>query len=457
MSLLQKLQNGPGYLKAGFLGFQGSGKTWTSMLLAIGTREHMKQTGPIAMFDTEGGSDYIQKNVESITGQALVGVKSRAFDDLMTVTRECIETGVSVLIVDSVTHIWREVCEAYLKEINDARRRQAEEKNWSFKSKKALEFQDWSHVKSLWSKWTDLYLNAPLNIIIAGRAGFEYDMQTNEDTNKKELIKTGIKMKTESEFGFEPSLLVEMEREQVGGNNGTFDQKIRATVIKDRFNLINGSTRLFQPNKDRKTELKAVMDFFSPHISQLIPKNHSQIDTQVKTFTGADEEGNTEWAREKKTRTILSEEIQGILVAKFPGQDAESKKTKAELLFKYFNTRSWTAIENMSSERLRDGLSSLKAELEPPPPDTAPEGAIFSDQGNLVPQNGKGAPATVPALGEKETATLKKLIHDAKSKASKKAVQDMVQTYYAQGDITEAQHDELVAMLQPPEKKEATA
>jgi hypothetical protein len=46
---------------------------------------------------------------------------------------------------------------------------------------------------------------------LCGRAGYEYDHEENEDGGK-DLIKIGTKMKAEGEFGFEPSLVIEMER-----------------------------------------------------------------------------------------------------------------------------------------------------------------------------------------------------------------------------------------------------
>ncbi len=365
MAKLITLGKGQGYLKAGFLGFQKSGKTYTSMLLAIGTRTMMNHQGPIAMFDTEGGSEYIADTVRNCTGLDLVGLKSRSFDDLMQVAQDCVDERISVLIVDSVTHIWRELCEAYLKQINDQRQALAKEKGWTFKKKQSLEFQDWAHVKNIWSKWTDFYLNSPLHIIIAGRAGFEYDMQKNEDTGKNELIKTGMKMKTEGEFGFEPSLLVEMEREQAPDGQGGFRIQRRATVIGDRFNAVDAHSILFPSFEGNvEKEMDAVMKFFHPHVSRLKPDAHVPIDTSIKTNTGADEFGDTEWGREKKARTILSEEIQGLLVAYYPGQDGESKSTKMNLLYEHFQTRSWTAVEGMSSEKLREGLSNLKKKLE---------------------------------------------------------------------------------------------
>lgn len=351
MALLQPLGTGQGYLKAGFLGFQKGGKTWTSTLLAIGTRELFGLEGPIGFFDTEGGSEYIAPLVQKATGKQMVGIKSRSFDDLCTLTDECLEAGVSVLMAESMTHIWRELCDAYLKDVNKRLEFWAKQNKRQFKPKRTLEFQDWSHVKGLWARWTDKYLNAPLHIIIAGRAGYEYDMEQNEETGKKELIKTGVKMKTEGEFGFEPSLLVEMERVQDETDEG-FRLRRRATVLGDRFGVIDGRW-CYDPT----------FEFFKPHVEMLKPGAFTPINTDVKSETGVDEDGADGWSIERRTRTILCEEIMGELVAKYPGQTGAEKKAKADLIHEVFRTRSWTAVEGMQSERLRDGLNALRKKL----------------------------------------------------------------------------------------------
>jgi hypothetical protein len=351
MGLLTTLGTGQGYLKAGFLGFQKSGKTYTAVELAIGVREFFALPGPIAMFDTEGGSEYVAPRIKQATGTDLVGVRSRSFDDMVRFGEECVGAGVAVAVVDSVTHTWRELCEAYLKQVNERRARHAKEKHWTFKPQRSLEFQDWGTVKGLWNdKWTQFYLNAPLHLIICGRAGYEYDFEETDD-GKKELVKTGVKMRTEAEFGFEPSLLVEMERTHVGEGRGAKLGRL-ATVIGDRFGVLDG-----------KTCVDPTFDFFKPHVALLTPGAHAPVDTAVKSDAGVDEDGGDAWARERKARTILAEEIQGELVAAYPGQTAAEKKAKADLLATIFHTRSWTAVENMDSERLRAGLHALRERL----------------------------------------------------------------------------------------------
>jgi hypothetical protein len=347
MSILKALDNEQGWLKAGFLGFPKSGKTHTAMLLAIGTRKAMKLKGPVAMYDTESGSNYIAEMVKKETGVALLGVRGRSFQTLMDTAKACLEEKVSVLVVDSISHPWKELCDSYLVQLNDKRKA----KNQYPLQK--LEFQHWAAVKGLWQSWSDFYLNSPLHIIICGRAGYEYDMEKNDETGRKELVKTGIKMRVEGEFGFEPSLLVEMDREQVPDGNGAWKIKRKATILGDRFNQIDG-----------KEAYDPTFDFFLPHVAKLVKGAHSPVDTQSKTETGADAEGNTEWERERKTRTILCEEAQGLIVSLYPGQTSAEKKAKVDLIEQCFGTRSWTAVESMDSGKLRVALDALRKHVE---------------------------------------------------------------------------------------------
>jgi len=346
MSIFKPCGGGTGFLKAGFLGFPGSGKTFTAKELAIGTRKHFKLDGPLAMVDTESGSEYIAVDIKARTSKDLIAVRSRSFDDLIAAAAECEDSGVSVLIVDSITHLWRDVCDSYLKKINNKRA------DKGLGGRLRLEFQDWAPLKNYWNeKWTNWYLNSPVHVIICGRAGFDYDFSENEETGKKELIKTGVKMKTESEFGFEPSLLVEMERVQELTDKGSKRKLIhRATILKDRFGIIDAQ------QKDNPG-----FDFFLPHVNLLIPGAVSTVDTEARSNVPIDEDG---WSKERRERVILCEEIQGEIVRRYPGMTMIEKKAKADLLERHFDTRSWTKVESMDAEILRWHLANIRKEEE---------------------------------------------------------------------------------------------
>lgn len=337
---------GQGYLKAGFLGFNKSGKTHTAMLLACETRKLFGLTTPIAIFDTEATAEYISPRITRETGLAPVGDKSRSLVDLMKLGQECVAGASEILIVDSITHIWREVCSAYLDQVNRARDAARKPR------RNRLEFQDWSAIKDVWARWTDFFLNSKLHIIICGRAGYEWDFEEREDATgniHKELVKTGVKMKVETEFGFEPSLLVQMERVQVVEEGRVGRPFVhRATVLGDRFDVMDGATADNPPGS-----------FFLPHLQCLVPGAHNAVDTELKTDMGVDEAGQAAFDRERKDREALLAEIQATIVEAYPGQSAAEKKLKIQLLDSCFGCKSWETVCRKDIARLRADFAAV--------------------------------------------------------------------------------------------------
>lgn len=351
--IFETLGTGQGYLKGGMLGFAKSGKTYTAMLLAIGIYKLFGCKSPIAMFDTESGSEYISNLVKELTGKELVGIRSRSFDMLVKATREIDDKKIEIFVVDSITHPWRELCDGYLRSVNEMRKR----KNMSARNR--LEFQDWNPIKSQWAKWADWYLNSRVHIIICGRAGNIYEFSRNEETGQRELKVVGTKMKTETEFGFEPSLLVEMEREKL--ENGKMAHI--ATVIGDRFGLIDGQSKEFIATGNKEKDLKAVMDFFMPHIQALKPGAHAPVNTEIQTKVNVDEEGRNEASRAKTEKEIFLEEIQAEINRAYPSQTTKEKSAKADICQRIFNTRSWTKITTLSNKTLKKGLEAIRTEI----------------------------------------------------------------------------------------------
>lgn len=350
------------YLKAGFYGEGGSGKTHTAIAVAMGLRQQFKLKGPIAFFDTERGSDYWNKRVKLATGVPMLVAKKRSLPDLLTVVDECLASDVAVLIVDSITHVWREVCDSYLAEAKAA----AEKKKWRVPD--SLEFQDWARIKLQWQKWADKFLNSPLHIITCGRGGDTYEHQINE-RGKRELVKTGTKMKAEKEFQYEPGLLVEFEHDFTDDNPP--QKVIRARVWKDRFDLINGREALLPG-----------YDFFKPHIDELNPSAHVPVDTTARSEYGLDETRTDSWRRELLERKMLAEQIQACLTIVWPGRSDEEKLKKTKALQEYWSNLSWTAVsERTPSESMRSGLRRFKADhcREFPKLDDVPEWSNLVD------------------------------------------------------------------------------
>lgn len=354
----------PGAVKAGFLGFAGTGKTVTAALLACAARERLGLTGPVAFFDTETGSSYVRNYIRTLTGQEPLVKRARSLADLLAFVVACRKAGVSCAIVDSITHVWREVCDGYLKQKNEARRMEGKS------PLKRLDFADWNVIKPRWQEWSDLYLNDPLSILVCGRAGWEYEHSVDEETGKKELNKTGVKMKVEGEFGFEPSLVIEFEAIQdLPENSKVPTITRRLTVLKDRFSVLDAKSVSFA-SVDMTTEAglrkayAAVSTFFAPHLALLTPGAHTKVNTDQNTDFGMGPDGDAQAYRERREREILCEEIQGEITLVLPGQSAQEKKAKVEVLKAAFGTSAWTAIEAMHADRLRAGKAKLAEVLD---------------------------------------------------------------------------------------------
>ncbi len=166
-------------------------------------------------------------------------------------------------------------------------------------------------------------------------------------------------MKTESEFGFEPSLLFEMEREKQEHNDKRRLVR-RCTVLGDRFSVIDGAEVEFVTHADPRKNLEQTMAFFRPHLDLLKPGTHAPIDTTLKTDTGVDDSGDDEIGRERKQRTIALEEIQSEMLLRWPSQSANDKASKAAVIKEIFGTGSWTKVEQCGADQLKRGLNMLR-------------------------------------------------------------------------------------------------
>lgn len=358
MALFKKAESTQAYLKAGFMGFAGSGKTFTATETAIGLVKMLRGAAlpeggkPVFFLDTETGSDYVSGRFKD-EGIEFFQAKTRAFVDLIPAVKEA-ETNGSVLIIDSITHFWREFTEAYAKKRNRTR---------------GLEFQDWAYLKSEWGKFTDAYINSSLHIIMCGRAGYEYDFFTN-DSGKRELEKTGIKMKAETETGYEPSLLVLMER--------TMDMETKkvyreAHILKERFNVIDG-----------KTVKNPTFDDFMPHIQRLnLGGEQLGVDSSRNSESMIPLDGKSQWQKNREQRDIVLDEIQSFISRKLNTRKEEDRKTMLEMFVQFFGTESWKKIELLDLDVLRLGYDAIRKKMDEPP--------IYQQDNNSgVPQEGVG-------------------------------------------------------------------
>ena len=204
----------------GIYGPAGSGKTFTSLLIAEGLAD---ATGKrVAYVDTERGTDFYCQAVASRP------VHPEAFDFDALYTRSVVDIldavggldtkTYGVVVLDSVTHIW-EACKAA----------------YSGKTTRVgtIPMHAWSKIKKPYRDLIARLLSSPMHVLILGRQGNVFE----EDEATGEMKKTGVTMKAEGETAYEPHILLRMEAPQAKpGELPT----VTCTVEKDRTGVLQG-------------------------------------------------------------------------------------------------------------------------------------------------------------------------------------------------------------------------
>jgi len=336
MSIFKEAKPEMAYLKMGVYGEGGSGKTFTATKVAIGLHRYIKSKKPITFLDTETGSDFVLRQYEEAKIKLLVA-KTRAFSDLVDGIDEA--TGASdILICDSITHYWNEMVEAYCKKNNI----------------KTLTLRHWQPIKKEWREYTTRYINSKIHFIMCGRAADKWEDVEDAD-GVKEMKKVGTKMRAETEIAYEPSLLVEMVKhhETARAGGGWIN---RAWVEKDRFDLIN-SCSFDNPG----------FETFLPHIERLnLGGDHKAVDMERNSEGRFDNDRSGIMYHRKHDELV--ENIKAEIYIAFPGQSAEEKTGRSNLMKEIFDTRSAKAVEHMNNSLLEAGLEKLKLRNEKPEP-----------------------------------------------------------------------------------------
>jgi len=342
MAIVLSAAKVPAYLKCGFFGGTGSGKTWTAAkMLAQFIRDYLPGKR-LAMYDTEPGAGFIAPMVKEILGTELLVIHSRAFSDLLEFVKLC-ETEQHVGLIDSITHPWRQLCGDYL----NAKRSRVASASGRTETVR-LTLQDWGPLKDMWAKFSEPFAFGPAHLCICGREGDVWDEETNDEGEKKQ-VKTGVKMKTETETGYEPSLLVQMRMQ------GETPVQHRAFVCKDRFNELTGKLSGAEPD----------IEFFRPHLNRLDLKGKAPAKSEGSAVFHAGSGPN--WETIKARREAVLEEIKNDILLSYPGQSAADKTAKVNVMRAAFGTAAWTELESDERkwpiEKLTEGRENLKKEL----------------------------------------------------------------------------------------------
>lgn len=346
-----------------FYGGEKSGKTTTAAELAIAISKEYYDGAPVAMHDTEPGSDYILPLFQA-EGVELLVRQSRKFTDMVTVLEEAENEGCCCFLQDQNSHTWDDLMETYKRERN---------------IRGELQFQHWGDMKQIWNeRWVKRYLASPINCIVLARAADDYTAQEKEGTDKMEQIKTGSKAKTEKYFAYEPSLIVEMQRVLAVGGQALQLARMkrgvkatglihRAIIWGDRTRRINGQTFDFPGTTGyKKGEYKDVWKQFRPHLEfhKLGKLNiggapHQSLDPGTSAGLATPENGS-EYMQKQRRKVMVLGELKETYSANWPGTSEAVKAIRRGATEILLGVRSWDSVEQAPLDKLEMALRTLQ-------------------------------------------------------------------------------------------------
>lgn len=206
---LKRVSNIRQPLKIGMSGVSGSGKTYSSLLLAKGFMGSFDEVG---LLDSENsGSDY------SNLGDFFMESIQPPFhpDRYIKAIKHFEDNGCKFLIIDSITQEWSGDggCLSILEKMNTA---------------KGNSFQHWAKITPLHNRFLSAIIQSNMHIIVTMRRKTDWVLQSN-DKGKMQPKKVGLK--EEQREGLEYELKV----------NFDIDHTHLVSVSKDRTSIFDGA------------------------------------------------------------------------------------------------------------------------------------------------------------------------------------------------------------------------
>lgn len=324
------------FVKAGFGGMAGAGKSRTATEFVIGSYKDLGYTKPVLWIDNEKGSRFLIPQFRD-AGVPVRVKDTTSLQDVLTGFDFLRNGDISYLVIDSLSKVWYRYVRQYME---DNRR-------------KFMELQDWGKILPAWQEtFADRFVAAEGSIVFTGRGGFSYEKEEDEvdertgKTKKGQFVKSGVKMKVAGETPFEPDLNLWMEQHQEMGPNGLETWR-EAQVMKDRSGIIDG-----------KTFRNPTYEAFRPFVRYLVDVPTGKVNGESNGDSLAPSENFENYDRKRK-KEIALEEIKEEIVKLHPTQGADDKAAKMALIEELFGTRSWTAVENKPLEAVERARNVL--------------------------------------------------------------------------------------------------
>ena len=183
---LQKAERKRVKLRLNIASPSGFGKSYSSLLLAYGITNRWESIGVV---DTENDSASLYAHLGNFNTVRL--------DPPFTVERYieaiklCEQSGMEVIIIDSITHLWK-----------------GQGGILEYQSALGGRYQDWAKATPLYQRWLNTILQSPCHIITTNRKKQGYNMIT--EGNKTKVEKAGLDDEIRDGYEYEMTVALEI-------------------------------------------------------------------------------------------------------------------------------------------------------------------------------------------------------------------------------------------------------
>ncbi len=180
----------------------GFGKTYSALLLAYGMTDNWEK---IAVIDTENDSASLYSNLGPFKTRRLDAPFSP--DRYIEAITACEKAGMELVIIDSITHVWKGPGGIL-----------------EYQNSLGGRYQDWAKATPLYQKWLNRIIQSPCHINTTNRKKQGYNMIT--EGNRTKVEKAGLDDEIRDGYEYELSLAFEI-----------INDKHMAKASKDRTGL----------------------------------------------------------------------------------------------------------------------------------------------------------------------------------------------------------------------------
>lgn len=314
MMQLRKAEKQKTKLRIGLSGVSGSGKTKSGLFMARGMASAWNK---VAIIDTENGSADLYSNM----GDYNVITISAPFtpEKYIEAIHACEQSGMEVIIIDSVTHVWKG--EGGLLEYNQSI---------------GGRFQDWAKTTPRYQKWLGNILNSTCHVITTNRKKTAFEMIKDEKGSVR-VEKKGLDDEIRDGFDYELTLVFDIS------------QKHLAVATKDRTGIFMDNPEFIITEETGKTLMKWANDGSENKPSKM-PVDESKVSTMVGGAQNATEAtiGSNE-VPQRSTGNAITKAQQGKIYGLYQAKGLNSDAMKLVLKARYgVDSHSRLTVQNAS-------------------------------------------------------------------------------------------------------------